>query len=275
MSQSESNMIILESSDLAIGYPRGGNAPLVLAEGLHLNIERGQVIGLLGPNGSGKSTLLRTLAGLQPPLTGAVTVMGQTIRSSQVRQTARMLSVVLTDRIDVKNLTVFQLVSMGRYPFTDWLGRAKSEDFDRITAALAQVRLQSYSHRYFNELSDGEQQRTLLAKALAQDTPLIILDEPTAHLDLPNRILIMRLLRNLADQTGKSILFSTHDLDLAVHTADYLWLLQKGGALLRGIPGELMASDAFEETFRAGTAEADQLIVSDYFRRLRKRAAEE
>jgi len=275
MSQPNPNSIVLESHDLAIGYPHSGSLPLVLAENLHLTVERGQVIGLLGPNGSGKSTLLRTLAGLQPTISGSVKVMGQTIRSNQVRQTARMLSVVLTDRIDVRNLTVFQLVSMGRYPFTDWLGRVGSDDQARIRTSLEQVRLQGYSNRFFNELSDGEQQRTLLAKALVQDTPLIILDEPTAHLDLPNRISIMRLLRNLADETGKSILFSTHDLDLAIHTADHLWLLQKGGVLLKGTPAELMDGEAFEDTFRTGTDGADQKMVSDYFRSLKKRSAGE
>lgn len=275
MNHPDSNTTVLESHDLAIGYPYSGRLPLVLAQNLHLTIERGQVIGLLGPNGSGKSTLLRTLAGLQPTISGSVKVMGQTIRSNQVRQTARMLSVVLTDRIDVRNLTVFQLVSMGRYPYTDWLGRASSRDDERIRIALEQVRLQEFSNRFFNELSDGEQQRTLLAKALVQDTPLIILDEPTAHLDLPNRISIMRLLRNLADETGKSILFSTHDLDLAIHTADHLWLLPKGGVLMKGTPAELMAGEAFEDTFKIGTDSADQKMISDYFRSLKKRSAGE
>lgn len=275
MSRTNISIPVLESRGLAIGYPNYGGLPLVLAQDLHLGIERGQVIGLLGPNGSGKSTLLRTLAGLQPAISGSVQVMGHTVRSNQVRQTARMLSVVLTDRIEVRNLTVFQLVSMGRYPYTDWLGRAGNHDNDRIRTALEQVRLKDYSNRFFNELSDGEQQRTLLAKALVQDTPLIILDEPTAHLDLPNRISIMRLLRTLADETGKSILFSTHDLDLAVHTADLLWLLRKGGVLLTGKPADLMAGDAFEDTFNTGTDEADLNIVADYFRSLKKRSAEE
>jgi iron complex transport system ATP-binding protein len=271
MKTSDPNIRVLKSQNLSIGYSYAGNRNLVLARDLNLIIEPGQVIGLLGPNGCGKSTLLRTLAGLQPPVAGSVSVMGQTIRSNQVRHTARMLSVVLTDRIDVRNLTVHQLVSMGRYPFTDWLGRAGSTDHERIAMALEQVRLQSFSNRFFNELSDGEQQRTLLAKALAQDTPLIILDEPTAHLDLPNRISIMRLLRNLADNTGKSILFSTHDLDLAIQTADHLWLMQKGGVILKGKPADLMSGDAFENTFSTGADAADQDILSGYFRSLKNR----
>lgn len=275
MSQLNKHSAILESHDLAIGYPHAGSSPLMIANHLEIKIEPGQVIGLLGPNGSGKSTLLRTLAGLQPALSGTVKVMGQTIRSNQVRQTARMLSVVLTDRIDVRNLTVWQLVSMGRYPHTDWLGRSSSGDTERIGNALEQVRMLDFSRRYFNELSDGEQQRTLLAKALAQDTPLIILDEPTAHLDLPNRISIMRLLRKLADETGKSILFSSHDLDLAVHTSDHLWLLQKGGVLVQGQPDELMAGNAFEDTFILGTDSVDQNTISEYFRSLKKRSAPE
>lgn len=274
MTHTHSENIILESHNLAIGYHYPGTVPLILAQGLHLTIEHGQVIGLLGPNGSGKSTLLRTLAGLQPAISGSLTVMGQAIRSNHVRQTARMLSVVLTDRIEVRNLTVYQLVSMGRYPYTDWLGRTGGDDHERISHALEQVRLKGYANRFFNELSDGEQQRTLLAKALVQDTPLIILDEPTAHLDLPNRVSIMRLLRNLADDTGKSILFSTHDLDLAIHTADHLWLLRNGGMLCKGSPDELMAGDAFEVTFRTGNDSADQEIISDYFRTLKTRGCD-
>ena len=275
MNTTDPNITILESHNLAIGYPYASGSPLVLAQNLELTIGRGQVIGLLGPNGSGKSTLLRTLAGLQPPISGSVKVMGQIIRSNQARQTARMISVVLTDRIDVKNLTVFQLVSMGRYPYTDWLGRSGSDDDQMILTALRQVRMDGFVNRFFNELSDGEQQRALLAKALVQDTPLIILDEPTAHLDLPNRISIMRLLRNLADETGKCILFSSHDLDLAIHTSDQLWLLQKGGVLIKGSPTELIAGSAFEDTFTQGTDETDHHIVSDYFLSLKKRSSEE
>lgn len=271
MKWKDSHIRVLESHDLSIGYHHAAGVPLVLAGPLSLTVGQGQVIGLLGPNGSGKSTLLRTLAGLQPVISGSVQVMGQTIRSNQIRHTARMLSVVLTDRIDVRNLTVYQLVTMGRYPYTDWLGRSGAQDDYHTRLALEQVRMSGFAGRFFNELSDGEQQRALLAKALAQDTPLIILDEPTAHLDLPNRISIMRLLRTLADETGKSILFSTHDLDLAVHTADQLWLLQKGGLMLVGKPAELMEGDAFEDTFRTGTDDADQVIISDYFRSLKKK----
>jgi iron complex transport system ATP-binding protein len=263
---------VLQCIDLSIGYPYSEGAAHILAKNLNLNINRGQVIGLLGPNGSGKSTLLRTLSGLQPAIAGSIRVMGQPIKSNQVRQTARMLSVVLTDRIDVRNLTVFQLVLMGRYPYTDWLGRSDSDDSDLIENALCQVRMQGYSNRNFNELSDGEQQRALLAKALVQDTPLIVLDEPTAHLDLPNRISIMRLLRTLADETGKSILFSSHDLDLAVHTADHLWLLQNDGRLVEGKPMDLMDGLAFEETFIIGSDAVDQVIVSEYFERLKQRS---
>lgn len=275
MSNTDTHSLVLESQNLAIGYRFSRNLPLILAQNLHLTIDRGQVIGLLGPNGSGKSTLLRTLAGLQPAISGSVKVLGQIIRSNQIRQTARLLSVVLTDQIDVRNLTVYQLVAMGRYPYTDWLGRAISNDNDLIRTSLEQVRLQNYANRYYNELSDGEQQRTLLAKALVQDTPLIILDEPTAHLDLPSRISIMRLLRTLADETGKSILFSTHDLDMAIHNTDTLWLLQKGGVFISGNPADLMSGDAFEETFTTGTDEADQKIVSDYFHSIKKRSSEE
>jgi iron complex transport system ATP-binding protein len=272
MKNIDPNSPVLQCIDLSIGYYYPGGSSIILAKHLNLNINRGQVIGLLGPNGSGKSTLLRTLSGLQPAIAGSIKVMGQIVKSNQVRQTARMLSVVLTDRIDVRNLTVFELVSMGRYPYSDWFGRSDSVGNELIENSLYQVRMQGYADRYFNELSDGEQQRALLAKALVQDTPLIVLDEPTAHLDLPNRISIMRLLRTLADETGKCILFSSHDLDLAVHTADHLWLLQKNGRLIEGEPLGLMNGVAFEETFIIGSDSADQVVVSEYFKSLKQRS---
>jgi iron complex transport system ATP-binding protein len=260
---------ILTAKGLAIGYRSAHPGPIVLASGLDLHLEAGKVVGLLGPNGSGKSTLLRTLAGLQPSLGGTVTALGQPVRSNSAGQNARLLSIVLTGRIEVKNLTVYDLVAMGRYPFIDWMGRLRQVDRDKIRQALEWIRMWDLRHKHVNEMSDGEQQRVLLAKALAQDTPLIILDEPTAHLDLPNRISMMHLLRNLAGKTGKAILFSSHDLDLALQVADQLWLLKKGGELITGSPDQLRSGAVFENVFVGGETVPGEELIIEYFRRFR------
>jgi iron complex transport system ATP-binding protein len=265
----EGDARVLETSGLSIGYRKAGEPPLVLAQNLELGFGSGEVTALLGPNGSGKSTLIRTLSGLQNPLAGTVRVMGIPVRSSNARQTARIISLVLTDRIEVRNLTVFQLVSMGRYPYTGWLGRLDQEDRMKTVMAMEMVRLEGYADRFLHEMSDGEQQKALLAKALAQDTPVIIMDEPTAHLDLPNRISLMRLLRRLADETGKSILFSTHDLDLAVHAADTLWLFKRGGPILSGTPGFLIGNRALGDTFREGMMQTDEDLLDAYLGNLK------
>jgi iron complex transport system ATP-binding protein len=262
---------ILEASGLAIGYRHAGRKPMVLASGLNLILKKGQVTGLLGPNGSGKSTLLRTLSGLQPVIEGTIQVLGNPVISRNVKQTARILSIVLTERIEVRNLSVFEMVGMGRYPHNNWMGRISKADRAIIDQALDQVHLSGYSSQLVDELSDGEQQRVLIARALAQDTPLIILDEPTAHLDLPNRISTMHLLKSLAGETGKSILFSSHDLDLAIMVTDILWLLKKGGELLTGHPDSLMQAHAFEQVFSADQDLTAKEVLANYFLNLRNR----
>jgi len=262
---------ILEASGLVIGYHHAGRKPTVLASDLDLILKKGQVTGLLGPNGSGKSTLLRTLSGLQPAIEGTIQVLGNPVISRNVRQTARILSIVLTERIEVRNLSVFDMVAMGRYPYNNWMGRISQADRKIIEKALSQVHLSGYASQLVDELSDGEQQRVLIARALAQDTPLIILDEPTAHLDLPNRISTMHLLKSLANETGKSILFSSHDLELALMVTDILWLLKKGGEMLTGTPDTLMQANSFEQVFSADEDLAGKEVLATYFMNLRNR----
>ncbi len=240
---------VLEAKSLTIGYPKRGGKPIRILSDLNLEIHAGQVICILGPNGSGKSTLLRTVAGIQESLEGNIDVLGQEVNTQNHKKLASLLSVVLTERIDVLNLTVYQLVSMGRYPHNDWLGRLSSEDRIIIERSLEQVNLSGFMHRDVDELSDGEQQRVMIAKALAQDTPLIILDEPTAHLDLPNRVEIMRLLRDLSTRTGKAFLLSSHDLDLALQSSDWIWLIPKGGPVIQGMPEDLVLNGSFEASF--------------------------
>lgn len=241
---------ILVTKDLSIGYKKGKNDALCLLSDINLTIRRGEMVCLLGPNGAGKSTLMRTIAGIQNPLSGYTLVEGIPIRDRNFKEIAQLLSIVLTERIDVGNLTVYHIVSLGRHPYTSWMGRLSEEDTDKIKWALEQVGLLHYTDHFINQLSDGERQRVMIAKALAQDTPLIILDEPTAHLDLPNRVEIMRLLHRLARETNKAILLSTHELDLALQAADIIWLMALNKPIKIGTPEDLVLNGSIEETFR-------------------------
>lgn len=243
-------MPLLTAENLVVGY-----AAKPVAGPLTLALQPGELVGLLGPNGAGKSTLLRTLAGLQPPLAGRLAVGGADFASLSAGARARQLSIVLTDRVEAGRLTVRELVALGRHPHTGWLGGLSAHDEARVQAALAATETGAFAQRPVSELSDGERQQVLLARALAQDTPVILLDEPTAHLDLPNRVRLLRLLHRLARQTGKAILLSTHELDLALQAADCIWLLPAAGTLHVGTPEDLVLSGTFAAAFaREGLA---------------------
>ena len=246
---------LLTAEDLTVGYLAHRKTPRPVAGPLALALWPGELVCLLGPNGAGKSTLLRTLAGLQPPLSGRLDLAGTPLARLSAAERARQLSIVLTDRVDAGNLTVWELVSLGRHPHTGWLGALSAADEGHVRAALAATGTTGLAQRPVGELSDGERQKVLLARAVAQDTPVVLLDEPTAHLDLPNRVALMRLLHRLARQTGKAILLSTHELDLALQAADRVWLLPGDGGLRTGTPEDLVLSGAFAAAFaREGLA---------------------
>lgn len=245
---------LLTAADLVVGYT-ARKVPRPVAGPLQLDLRPGELVCLLGPNGAGKSTLLRTLAGLQPALSGQLAVGGTSLAALRAPERARQLSIVLTDRIDAGNLSVLELVRLGRHPHTGWLGGLSAHDEAQVQAALVATGTEAFAPRPVGELSDGERQKVLLARALAQDTPVVLLDEPTAHLDLPNRVALMRLLHRLARQTGKAILLSTHELDLALQAADRIWLLSAEGALRIGTPEDLVLSGSFAAAFaREGLA---------------------
>jgi len=239
---------ILKTEQLSIGYRHKASVH-VLSHNLNLNIRNGELVCLLGKNGCGKSTLMRSIAGLQQPLEGVVSIHNQSLQSMSLRKRALLLSLVLTDKIEAGNLTVSDIVAVGRYPHTNYMGTLTEHDMFSIAKALQQCGLSDFTHRQFAELSDGEKQRVMIARALAQDTPLIMLDEPTAHLDLPNRIEMMKTLRQLAKETHKAILLSTHELDLALQWADTLWLMDGNGIICQGAPEDLVLNGSFSQVF--------------------------
>lgn len=222
-----------------------------MARGLSLDLRRGEIVCLLGPNGAGKSTLMRTLAGMQPPLEGCVEIEGQNLHALPPSELARSLSIVLTERIDVGNLSAYELVSLGRHPYTDWSGKLGDADHRAVRRAMQAVGAETLSARPVNELSDGERQKVMIARALAQEPTIMLLDEPTAFLDLPRRVEMVTMLRDLAHATGCAILLSTHDLDLALSNADCVWLLPMEGAVHVGTPEELVLNGAFAAAFRS------------------------
>ncbi|MCL2598188.1 MAG: ABC transporter ATP-binding protein [Paludibacter sp.] len=258
---------MLSINYLSIGYNRKGKN-IVVQSDLNLLLNSGELVCLVGPNGSGKSTLLRTLAGLQQPLSGQIFIDDEDIFSLSARQKALRLAMVLTERIDIENTTVEQIVAMGMQPHTSWWGTISSSQKKKINDYLEFVNLQAFKDRFINKLSDGERQRAMIARALAQDTPHIFLDEPTAHLDLPNRIEIMLLLRHLAHSADKAILISTHELEIALQVADIIWLLSNELPVQIGTPAELIANGTFERVFNSENYSF--IADNEYFIKLKK-----
>ncbi len=250
---------ILETRNLSIGYAHPRRTTRTVAESISVSLVAGELICLIGPNGAGKSTLLRTIAGMQPPLGGQVLLVGEDICTLKPRELARRLSVVLTERVNAGILSAYALVALGRHPYTDWTGKLKPRDEKAVRWAIQTVGAADLAHRNVGELSDGERQKVMIARALAQEPLLIILDEPTAYLDLPRRVEIMRILRDLARTTGRAVLLSTHDLDLALRSADRIWLMRTGGAMQVGAPEDLVLSGAFEAAFDGEGVQFDRL----------------
>jgi iron complex transport system ATP-binding protein len=211
----------------------------VVAAGIELEISRGQLVCLLGPNGCGKSTLMRSMAGLQPLLCGKVLISGADIQAQKAHERARYLSLVLTDKISTGAISVTEIVAIGRHPHTGRSGRLQAADRKIIEESLEICGLSGFGKRLYSQLSDGEKQRAMIARALAQDTPFMMLDEPTAHLDLPSRIDIMRLMGQLAREKSKAVLLSTHELDLALQWADSIWLMDRQGGINCGVPEDI------------------------------------
>jgi iron complex transport system ATP-binding protein len=231
---------LLTLKNFSVGYHHSGYQN-ILFENLTIQLRSHELVCFMGPNGIGKSTLIRTIAGVQEDLSPT---------RREARTEPHKIAVVLTDKVAAVNMTVKELVSYGRYPYLDWNIKLEKKDIALIDKAIELTRIQSLISKKLYELSDGQMQMAMIARALAQDTPILLLDEPTAHLDLNNRVEIMTLLRHLARQEGKAVLVSTHELDLALQTADLIWLAGHKKNIITGIPEDLVLSGVFDEIFQ-------------------------
>jgi iron complex transport system ATP-binding protein len=240
--------------NLSLGYAKG-KARKEILNGLDFQLFPGQLTCLLGPNGVGKSTLIKAILGQLKPWAGELVLDGRPIDTYTHLDLAKKLSVVLTEPFLPGNMTVGQLVAFGRIPHTGWTGRLEDSDLEAVEKALTATKIQYLKEERLAEISDGQRQKAMIARALAQDGKIMILDEPTAHLDLVNRFEIMHLLREIAKNQGKAILVVTHDLEIALETADKFWLLNCGTPLITGMPEELVIS-----------GQINQLLPGDQFR---------
>jgi len=234
-------MSLLRTHDLAIGYGKKQ-----LSGGLNLSIEPGQLIGLIGQNGVGKSTLMRTLCGFQKALGGEVLIAEKSLSSYPANDLAKKISVVLTEKPGAQNLTVLELISLGRHPYSGWLGQLREADIAAMERAFEQCQIHYLLEKRLHQLSDGQLQKVMIARALAQDTDLILLDEPTSHLDLRNKMEVLELLKTVS-ASGKSVLISTHEIPLAAKVCDTFWGMDFGQPIAIGSPEQMISSGQVKE----------------------------
>lgn len=245
MNQSDSHIISI--SDLYVGY-RKGRQHISLLEGINLNIHKGELTAILGRNGTGKSTLLRTICGLQEPISGNIFIQGMPISDLSLTEKARRVSFVSTEPVHVSHMRIIDLVALGRSPYTGFMGKLTVNDQKIVSDAILATGLSEKQDGFIDELSDGERQRAMIARALSQDTDIIYLDEPTAFLDVINRYDIFRLLHTLTRQKEKAVVFSTHDLQIALSESDRILLLENK-RLVQGAPEDLLLSDEIKILF--------------------------
>ncbi|AJR03492.1 ABC transporter ATP-binding protein [Siansivirga zeaxanthinifaciens] len=239
--------IILKTENLSIGYT-SKKEQTVIANNINIELEKGTLVGLIGANGIGKSTLLRTLTHVQNPISGDILINNKNIKKYNPLDLAKVLSLVLTEPLAAKNLSIFELVALGRQPYTNWVGNLSTEDINIINQALQQTHIEALQDKKCYELSDGQLQKAMISRALAQDTDVIILDEPTTHLDMYHKAYILKLLKKLAQETGKTILFSSHEIDLAIQLCDTLIVMTKEGVEIDD-PCSLISKGSFNNLF--------------------------
>ncbi|WP_396185727.1 ABC transporter ATP-binding protein [Flavobacterium sp.] len=249
------NNNILSTSNLSIGYKTKGTTNTI-AKNLNLNLKEGKLIALIGANGIGKSTLLKTITGIQKPISGTVLLNENDIYKQEALTLAQNLSIVLTEKLPPSNLTVWELIALGRQPYTNWIGTLTDNDISKVNEAIELTQIGHLIAKRHYEISDGQLQIVLIARALAQDTPLIILDEPTTHLDLLHKVVLFKLLKKLTQETGKCILFSTHDIDMAIQLSDEMIIMTPEN-VVQDQPCNLIMKGSFNNLFK------DEHIVFD------------
>lgn len=238
----------IQIESLSTGYRNKKNVTVV-AHDINATILGGELTCLLGPNGAGKSTLLRTLSAFLPPVKGDISIMGRNLRDYTDKELAKTIGVVLTEKTDLRNMTVYDLIGLGRSPYTGFWGTLHEDDRRVVDEAIEMVGIGPLKDRMIQTLSDGERQKVMIAKALAQQTPVIFLDEPTAFLDFPSKVEIMQLLHVLSRTTGKTIFLSTHDLELALQIADTIWLMDRDKGVVIGTPDKLAKDGSLNSFF--------------------------
>jgi len=247
---------LLTTSNLIIGYP-SKKEDKEIAKNINIELKKGELVCLVGKNGIGKSTLLRTLSKMQPRLGGDILLENKKIDEFSRIDLAKIISLVMTERIPSSNLTVYELIALGRQPYTNWIGKLLKEDLDQIHEAIKQSHLTELMHDRCDKLSDGQLQRAMICRALAQNTDLIILDEPTAHLDVQHKIETFRLLKKIAHELNRAILISTHEIQLATQISDSLWLMTDD-KIISGKPSDLIDSDQINLLFDSNTIHFDK-----------------
>lgn len=249
---------ILNINNLEIGYSVKKKQNKILFENINLSANSGELIALVGKNGIGKSTLLRNIAGLQEPFNGDILFYTKKLKKYKRSEFACLVSFVSTEIVNVSNLKVFDLVALGRFPHTNWMGKLQTKDIVKSNDAIDMVGMHSYLNTNVNEISDGERQRVMIARTLAQDTNIIVLDEPTAFLDLPNKYEIVHLLNKLSKEENKTIIFSTHDLNIAIQEADKIWLMLED-EIIEGAPEDLILNEKFNKLFKDSNLSFDKI----------------
>lgn len=247
--------IIFETSQLSIGYQTKRNS-IAIQKGLNISLSAGTFVCLLGKNGVGKSTLLRTLSQMQPSLEGNIFLNQKLINKYHSQDLAKEISLVLTEPIPQNNLSVLEVIALGRQPYTNWIGNLSFDDHYFIEQAMEQTQVTKFASKKLHELSDGQKQRVMIARALAQNTPLIFLDEPTAHLDIHYKVSILSLLKNICKTLNKSIIIATHEVSFAIQMADQLWLMFPN-KFVSGSPDELIKNKSLQKLFNSDLVSFD------------------
>lgn len=255
MRDPNSNTAVLSCKNLSVGYPEKEGAKTI-AGPLDLRLEKGTLTAVVGVNGIGKSTLLRTLGQVQKPLSGEIFLQGIPVHTLTSEKAASLMALVLTEAPATRNLTVAELVQLGRHPYTNWIGKLGPSDRRMVLESLERMGLKDLAKRKCYELSDGQLQKVMIARALAQDTPLLLLDEPTTHLDLYHKVQILKLLKNVSHDLQKTVLFTTHEIGLAIQLCDHMQILD-GNENPFGSPCELIEASRFDNLFPADLIQFD------------------